>query len=497
MGKKLPDQAMSRRAALAGMGALGLGVLGATTLGGCSPKSADEAPAENAQADVVVVGSGLAGMVAAVKAQELGKTAVVVEKSEEVDFGGNSIIAGGTFIIPPTNDQEGIDIFVDDLMKQSSDRGNEALLRIAGERAWESIAWMEGVGAPFVEPTVTEPFRVMGTTPEPGSWSMPTALNALRDAFEANGGEILFGTKMTKLVFDDAGKVIGIEARTGRGVTTVLGSCVILATGGYAGNKGLLELFIGPDADEMMVRGRSTATGDGMMAAFAAGAGLCQVGGYEALHIAAVSPDDTASGNPSPGLPYMVAINAEGKRFVDESLGYVAHGKAVAVQPGTKDALIFDAAQAQQNPYVQYVIGLFQEKGLPIHEAGSLAELAEMIEVPPAALEATIAEFNAHVSDDNAATGMAVDKASHAYKMETAPYYALYPLVPGITLSFGGLLVDEKSRVLEPDGRSMPGLYAAGEVTGGLFVDDYIAGGSMITSLVFALIAAESAAEGA
>ena len=69
MGKKLPDQAMSRRAALAGMGALGLGVLGATTLGGCSPKSADEAPAENAQADVVVVGSGLAGMVAAVKAQ--------------------------------------------------------------------------------------------------------------------------------------------------------------------------------------------------------------------------------------------------------------------------------------------------------------------------------------------------------------------------------------------------------------------------------------------
>ena len=74
-------------------------------------------------------------MVAAVKAQELGKTAVVVEKSEEVDFGGNSIIAGGTFIIPPTNDQEGIDIFVDDLMKQSSDRGNEALLRIAGERA--------------------------------------------------------------------------------------------------------------------------------------------------------------------------------------------------------------------------------------------------------------------------------------------------------------------------------------------------------------------------
>ena len=118
MGKKLPDQAMSRRAALAGMGALGLGVLGATTLGGCSPKSADEAPAENAQADVVVVGSGLAGMVAAVKAQELGKTAVVVEKSEEVDFGGNSIIAGGTFIIPPTNDQEGIDIFVDDLMKR-------------------------------------------------------------------------------------------------------------------------------------------------------------------------------------------------------------------------------------------------------------------------------------------------------------------------------------------------------------------------------------------
>lgn len=475
---------VTRRSLIAGAAGAGLaaGALVATA-------GAEEAASEF---DVVIVGAGLGGLLTGIKVLELGRSAVIVEKLSTT--GGNSAISGGTFILPPTEDEEGEAIFVEDLMGQSSGRADRELLEVVAQRAWESRRWMGEQGVQFVEPTVTVPFRVLGNTPEPGSWSMFDALDILCSRFEELGGTILLEHKMLRLVENDNGVVTGVEVRTPQGKSVIEGRCVILATGGYAGNKTLLEQFIGPDADEMMVRGRTTATGDGMVAAQALGAGLAQVGGYEALHIAAVSPENRASGNPSPGIPYMVAVNSQGKRFVDESLGYVAHGKAVAKQPGVKDALVFDAAQLEANGYVQYAWGLFEKLGLTtMVTADTLEELAEKIEVPVDTFVATIEEYNAHVNDDQTATGLEVGKASCAFPVAQPPFYALYPLVPGVTLSFGGLKVDTSARVLEPDGCAIPGLYAVGEVTGGMFVEDYIAGASLAQTAVYAMVAAETA----
>jgi succinate dehydrogenase/fumarate reductase flavoprotein subunit len=186
-------------------------------------------------------------------------------------------------------------------------------------------------------------------------------------------------------------------------------------------------------------------------------------------------------------MPYCLAINREGRRYVDESLGYVANGKATLRQPRQTTALIFDE-EIRKLPDVATSIGVFQRLRQAIVEAASLDELARKIEVPAAQLAETVASFNAAVKDGQA-TGANPPKAALARRIEAPKFYAFYPLVPGITLSFGGLAIDASARVLEPDGRVIPRLYAAGEGAGGLYYDDYIGGSSLANCLVMGRVA--------
>jgi succinate dehydrogenase/fumarate reductase flavoprotein subunit len=190
-------------------------------------------------------------------------------------------------------------------------------------------------------------------------------------------------------------------------------------------------------------------------------------------------------------MPYCLAINREGKRYVDESLGYVANGKATLRQPLQTTALIFDE-EIRKLPDVATSVGVFQRLRQPIVEAASIDELARKIEVPAAQLTETVASFNAAVKDGRA-TGAKPPKAALARRIEAPKFYAFYPLVPGITLSFGGLAIDVSARVLEPDGRVIPGLYAAGEGAGGLYYDDYIGGSSLANCLVMGRVAGRHA----
>jgi succinate dehydrogenase/fumarate reductase flavoprotein subunit len=267
---------------------------------------------------------------------------------------------------------------------------------------------------------------------------------------------------------------------------------VIIAAGGYGANREMLESFVDPDADEMMVRGVKSATGDGLVMAHEAGAMWVNMGGMASVHVAAVSPKNTSAGNPFMAVAYTVGINKDGKRYIDESLGYVANGKATMKQPGQTVALIFDE-ELKKQPGVATAVKQFAGLGIDIVEAGSLSELASKIGAPAAALEQTIADFNAAVKD-----GKALDakppKTAFAYKIASPKFYAFYPLMPGITLTFGGIKINEKAQAQEADGTVIPGLYAAGECAGGLYYDDYIGGASLANCLVMGRIAGQEAA---
>ncbi|MFN3937107.1 MAG: FAD-binding protein, partial [Gemmobacter sp.] len=190
-------------------------------------------------------------------------------------------------------------------------------------------------------------------------------------------------------------------------------------------------------------------------------------------------------------VPFALSINRDGRRFVDESLGYVMHGKAVLDQPGQTTTLVFD--QTIRERAAEGVIATFSRLGLTVHQADTLAGLAERVGLPVAQTVATVEAFNAAVRD-GAAPDAVPPKAQLASRIETPPFYALSPLVPGITLTFGGIMIDAAARVLEADGRVIAGLFAAGEGAGATFFHDYIGGGALTQALVTGRIAGRGAA---
>jgi succinate dehydrogenase/fumarate reductase flavoprotein subunit len=212
-----------------------------------------------------------------------------------------------------------------------------------------------------------------------------------------------------------------------------------------------------------------------------------------ALHIAAVDPDSTAAGQPAWAVPFALSINRAGKRFIDESRGYVAHGKAVLREPEGVTTLVFDSRIAAL-PAVAGVVANFRRLGLDVHQADTIEALAAKVGLPPAETARTVAAFNDAVKD-GAAASATPPKRTLAHKVEQAPFLALSPLAPGITLTFGGIMTDPAARVLEPDNRPIPGLFAAGEGAGGAFFEDYIIGGALTMCLVMGRIAGRSAAQ--
>jgi len=210
------------------------------------------------------------------------------------------------------------------------------------------------------------------------------------------------------------------------------------------------------------------------------------------LHIAAVHPKNTASANPSRVVPYSLGINRLGRRYVDESEGYVAHGKAAMNQPGLQVALVFDQ-NVFELPAAQEVKANFDRLGIDFIVAHTLEELAAKINVPAATFRETVERFNAAVVGDQAPTADPPKKAC-AVRMERPPFYAIYPLGPGITLTFGGIRINLRRQALDADGKPIGGLYAAGECVGGYFVGDYVGGASLTRCLVDGRIAGRNAA---
>ncbi|MGE5553407.1 MAG: FAD-dependent oxidoreductase [Betaproteobacteria bacterium] len=444
--------------------------------------------------DVVVIGTGLAGMVAAISAAENGAKVALIEKQQKALAGGNSALAGGAFTVPQADTQEAKDLFYEECMKKNGYRADPALTRSVVDHSLEGIAWLRAHGADLPEAVPLNPYRVKCITAAPGQFrGMPKLLATLRAAAAKVGVTEYYRMKAKDLLIDASGKVVGLRAMSTDGLVDFRAKAVIIASGGYAANPQMLEQWVGPDADESLVRGVKWATGDGLQMAEKAGAALVQMGGLDSLHIAAVHVKNTASGNPSRLIPFSLGINKLGQRYVDESRGYVSHGKAAMNQPGAQVAIVFDQAIANL-PEGKMTFDNFNGLGIEILKASTLSELAAKIDVPVEAFLKTVSDFNASVKDGKALTANP-PKAAAAMRIENPPFYAIYPMRPGITLTFGGIRVNVDRQVLEPDGTPIKGLYAAGECVGGHFLVDYMSGGSLTRCTVDGRIAGVNAAK--
>ena len=480
---------MNRRKLLSGIG------IGGVTLAAGTPVRAALLPAgvRSEKHDVVVIGTGTAGLVAALQAKQDGASVVALEKTSEATSGGDSRMSGGIFFVPAKDTSESRQAFVDDNDRVTQGRGNKELFRVIADHAWSDITWLKQQSFDFIDYESAALGSGGTMTLAPAPWQgMPRWIATMTKQFTGLGGTTVYQAKAKQLIMDSRGRVIGVKVATPEGIVDFLANAVVIAAGGYCANKYMLEQLVHPDADAMLVRGAKTATGDGHMMALEAGAALQNMAGLATVSVVAVDPREPSGANPEKALRHCIAINRDGKRYVDESKGLLINGRAALSQPGQILALVFDEG-IKQNHDTQLSLAVFKARNLPVLEASTIEDLAGQIKVPATQLRATIEQFNNAVKDGKAEDANP-PKSALASKVQTPKFYAFYPLVPAITQTFGAITINSNAQVLQPDGRIIPGLYAAGNCAGPLYYDNYWPGGMQTSCLVMGRIAGHQAA---
>ncbi|WP_127129057.1 flavocytochrome c [Georgenia sp. SYP-B2076] len=447
--------------------------------------------------DLVVVGSGIAGQTAATAAAEAGLAVVLLEKTERL--GGSSAMSGGWFAFSGTDEQaaEGVEdsaeLFLRDMLEVGEYLNDRSLLEAYLANQEETYRWLKSHGVVFREVEISS-----GQSARRGHNSVITeVLATLHRAYTDLGGQTRLSSRATGLVRDDAGTVTGVLAETPDGEALFTGRAgVVLATGGFSRGTDLLKVFAPEQLAAIPYGGRGN-TGDGLKMAWKLGAGMADmsfVSGTYGSH-----PDTGEEFHELLTAYYMGAIivNTHGRRFVDESLDYKTLGRVVLDQPGGLGFEVFDATvRAKSHRGIPLKdIDTLEEIG-HVFKADTLAELAEVAGIDPAALVETVARYNAAVSgqlEDEVGRTSLCNGVGDLLPIETAPFYA-YPAKSLMTTTYCGITIDPRGEVVDVDGEVVAGLYAIGEVTGGFHGAAYMTGTSLGKGTVFGRIVAHHAA---
>jgi len=321
------------------------------------------------------------------------------------------------------------------------------------------------------------------------------------------GIDVRFETKATRLLTDDRGRVTGVMVRTPAGSETIAARAVVLASGGFEANPEMRTRYLGPNWELARVRGTPYNTGDGIRMALEIGA--LPWGHWSGCHSVQWDLNAPWHGDRKVGdnfqkhsYPLGLIVNLRGERFVDEGADfrnytYVKYGRAVLGQPRRTAFQIFD----------QKVVDILREeyriREVTKAEAATVEELARKLEIDVAGFARTVREFNAAVAKDvpfnpavkdgKGTRGVTPPKSNWAQPLDTPPYVG-YAVTTGITFTFGGLKITERGEVIDCEQRPIPGLFAAGELVGGLFYHNYPGGAGLMAGAVFGRIAGRSAA---
>ncbi|MDD3369908.1 MAG: flavocytochrome c [Lachnospiraceae bacterium] len=443
---------------------------------------------ETIDVDVVVIGAGGAGMSAAITAKQAGKNVIILEKMPYV--GGNTTKATGGMNAAEThyqaeqNIEDSVEQFIEDTMKGGKELNNIDLVTTMAEQSASAIDWLDSIGAPL--PKVS--FSGGATNarihaPEDGSGVGEYLVSAFSKTVEDLGIEIYLETKATEFI-TEGDKVVGVKAESSDKDYTINAKAVVLATGGFGANEDMYCSYR-EDLRGTVTTNAPGATGDGIVMAEAVGAALVDMEQIQ-LH-PTVEQNTSMLITESVRGDGAILVNQSGKRFTDELQTRDVVSAAELEQEGDYAYVIFDQRLREGLSATEKYI----KNGIVV-EAETVEELAEALEIDPATLAETVSTWNEAVANQSDAefgrdTGMDND-------LSPAPYYAI-KIAPGIHHTMGGVEINTNTEVISTEGTVIPGLFAAGEVTGGVHGGNRLGGNAVADIVVFGRIAGQTASD--
>ena len=484
--------------------------------------------------DVIVLGGGNAALCAALSAREHGASVLVLERAPEAKRGGNSAFTGGGFrivhrgaddirkIVPDLSDDEiarsdfgeyTAEQYLDDLGRITQYYIDPDLAEVIVHKSTDTVHWMRERGIRFLPNYGRQAYNVGGRFKFFGGVVIYAngggrgLMELHYKAAEKHGIPVRYNTQAIALLQGAAG-VEGVRALVNGASQEFTAKSVVLACGGFEANREMRTRYLGPGWDMAKVRGSRYNTGDGISMALDIGAqSYGQWSGCHSVAWERYAPDfgDVESPHASyrHSYPFSIMVNADGKRFLDEGADfrnytYAKYGRIVLQQPGSFAWQVFDA-QVKHLLRDEYKL-----RGATKVQADTLEGLVEkMQDVQPMQFLETVREYNAaikrgaafdpNIKDGRATVGLAIDKTNWANTIEKPPFEA-YSVGCGITFTFGGLKIDTATHVLDIEDAPIPGLYAAGELVGGLYYFNYPGSTGLMAGSVFGRIAGREAA---
>ncbi|MCP8615924.1 FAD-dependent tricarballylate dehydrogenase TcuA [Salirhabdus salicampi] len=484
--------------------------------------------------DVVVVGAGNAALCAAIAARENNAKVLVLEKGPKKKRGGNSFFTDGAIrfafngledlrrVIPSITDEEADKIvmppytkekYYADLMEATGNQSDQELASHLVNESYETIKWMHSHNIIFELIYDNQSFLKDGKYHFWGGLPVKTKdrgvglIKQLNERAEELGIDVWYESPAVQLIKDDDQISSVVVNKQGENVTVNTKS-VVLACGSFEANKKLRVKNLGEEWGNAIVRGTEFNTGDGLSIAFEVGAQpFGDWGGGHAIGTDANAPkvgDFTKPGDifKKHSYPLGIMINKDGYRFVDEGADfrnytYAKYGREVLKQP---DSIAYQIYDQQVRPMLR---DEYDREEATVFTANTIEELADQLDVNREQFIETIKAYNNAVQDgeykpaekDGKKTaGITPPKSNWALKIEKPPFYA-FPVTCGMTFSFGGVRANGKAEVLNKDDEPIKGLYAAGEMIGGIFYKNYPGGSGLMSGAVFGKTAGTSAAK--
>lgn len=465
-------------------------------------KTVEKAADQELTYDVVVVGAGGAGMTAAVQAHMNGAKVLILEKMPKV--GGNTILSGGALNAVDDRSEtaikfnDSVDWHYQQTLKGGDYKGDPKLVHLLVSRAWEGVEWIKALGMQFDESkifTVTGGMWQRAHKPaDPVGTGFFKTYGAYIDGHE--GIELMLNTKAEELLADENGRIIGVRAtgETGNTITAYANNGVVIATGGFGRNVEMRQTYntVWADLSEKIPStNHPGATGDGIKMLMKVGADLIQMNYIQMLPIGDPATG-SLSGNIEFGVDSRIFVNKEGNRFVNEGGRRDEMTKALFAQTDSTMWMIMDSdcypTGDEVNNFNESINSLVAEGRA--FKGETLEELAAAINIPVENLKAALDGYNKHCESKETDT---FGRTIYGTPIDTPPYYAA-ARVPTVHHTMGGAHINEKAQVISEMGNVIPGLYAAGEVTGGIHGSNRLGGNALTDLLVFGRIAGESAA---
>ena len=449
----------------------------------------DEGPKEEKTIDteIVIIGAGGAGMTAAIMLQQAGKDFVILEKMPYV--GGNTTKATGGMNASETHYQkeQGIEdsnaLFAADTMKGGHALNDSSLVAVMANSSAGAIDWLDTIGAELPKISFSGGASVNRIhAPADGSGVGAYLVDRFSAKLNELGVKVMLETAATELLTDEDGKIAGVKAVGPDAIYTINARAVILASGGFGANEAMYTTYR-PDLKGTVTTNAPGATGDGIVMAQALGADLVDIEQIQ-LHptveqTTSILITESVRGDGA------ILVNQGGVRFTNELLTRDAVSAAELAQEGSYAYIIFDQKLRDNLKAVEKYV----KSGITV-QADTIEGLAEQLGIDPATLAKTLNDWNEIVKNQRdtqfgRTTGMKED-------LTTAPYYAI-KIAPGIHHTMGGVKINTAAEVINTEGAAIPGLFAAGEVCGGVHGGNRLGGNAVADIVIFGRIAAESA----